>query len=152
MNIKHILLKDILNNNTLYEVEEIDGRLEYILDESGEKVGICEIDDVDFNIVSLNNSKYFEFITGMAKYIVSYAENNPGDIPMLGSSLSNDCIAHYIKAIKEDDIIKVPCVSFNKDNAKGSRAFYRDYYFVMDRHHVCILTTDLVSPIYLSLV
>jgi hypothetical protein len=142
------LLKDILENNTLYEVEEIDSKLEYKLNENGEKIRICEIDEIEFDEIKLSNKKYFEFKKGQNKYIVDYAENNKGDIPMLGSSLTNKCIAYYIIPIDEKDVIYSKCITFNKDNAKGSRAFLRDFPFVMDRHHIAILQTELVSINY----
>ncbi|RLA83351.1 MAG: hypothetical protein DRG78_04630 [Epsilonproteobacteria bacterium] len=150
MSVENLLLNDILNNNTLYEVyEDCNNKLQYTLD-NGEKIKICEMNKLKSDTIILNDEKYFKFITGNAKYIAAYAEINKGNIPMLGSSLANECKAHYVKAIKDQDIVKVPCVTFNKDNAKGSRAFYRNYDFVMDRHHICIITTDLVSPNYLS--
>ena len=145
------LLKNILENNTLYEVEDIEGELEYKLDENGERIKICEIDEIKFDDIKLSNKKYFEFKKGQNKYIVSYAENNKGDIPMLGSSLNNDCIAYYVEPINVDDVINSKCVSFNKDNAKGSRAFLRNYPFIMDRHHIAILQTELISPRYLQI-
>ena len=55
MNIENILLKDILNNNTLYEVEEdTHGKLQYKLDDSGEKIRICEIDEIEWD-TNFNN-------------------------------------------------------------------------------------------------
>jgi hypothetical protein len=55
MNVENILLKDILNNNTLYEVyEDENGELQYILDESGEKIRICEINELEWD-TNFNN-------------------------------------------------------------------------------------------------
>ncbi|SKA35964.1 hypothetical protein [Photobacterium toruni] len=109
-----------------------------------------DIDKEEFEYKSLADEEYFKFKNGIARYTKKYAINNSGLIPMLGSSLKNDCIAYFVKEEKNTDIINQPCVSFNKDNAKGSRAFFRDCPFVMDRHHVCIFSKK-VDPEYLCL-
>jgi len=76
---------------------------------------------------------------------------NKGEYPILGSSLKNDCIADYIKPIDKSDIVNQKCVSFNKDNAKGSVPFFRDYPFLMDRHHIAIVpNNELVDANYLT--
>lgn len=107
------------------------------------------IDEVEFEKIALSNKKYFQFIKGKNKYIQEYISKNQGEYPILGSSLKNDCIANYIIPIDVNDIVNQTCVSFNKDNAKGSLPFYRDYPFLMDRHHIAILPTDKISPMYL---
>ena len=73
------------------------------------------------------------------KYIRKTIAKIPGDIPVVGASLVNDCIYEHVTPLSENDIIDEPSVSFNKDNAKGSRAFFRDYPYVMDRHHIAII-------------
>lgn len=98
-----------------------------------------ELDEVEFEEISFSKTTVFTFVKGLNKYIRAYIDHNAGDVPVVGSSLENDCITSYIKPIAESDIIQKPCVSFNKDNAKGSRAFFRYYPFVMDRHHLAII-------------
>jgi len=49
MSVENILLKDILNNNTLYEVyEDENNELQYKL-EDGEKIRICEINELSWD-------------------------------------------------------------------------------------------------------
>jgi len=108
------------------------------------------IEDVRFEKVSLSNEEYFEFRKGKNKYIQKYITQNSGDYPILGSSLKNSCISAYIKYIHSDDIIDKKCVTFNKDNGKGSIPFFRDYPFLMDRHHITILPTNLIDAKYLQ--
>lgn len=107
------------------------------------------IENVQFDNISLANNDYFKFIKGKNKYIQAYITKHPGKYPILGSSLKNKCIANYIQPIDMGDVINEPCVSFNKDNAKGSIPFYREYPFLMDRHHIAILCSDDISPQYL---
>ena len=108
-----------------------------------------DINKIQFDDISLANDAYFEFIKGKNKYIQNYITKNPGEYPILGSSLKNECIANYIQPIDSSDVVNKPCVSFNKDNAKGSIPFYRNYPFLMDRHHIAILCSDDISPQYL---
>lgn len=107
------------------------------------------IEDVEFENITLSDKQYFQFIKGKNKYIQKYITKNPGQYPILGSSLKNECIANYIEPIEMSDVVDEPCVSFNKDNAKGSVPFYRDYPFLMDRHHIAILCSDEILPQYL---
>ena len=82
-----------------------------------------ELKSVTFKKVSLGEKSIFEFVKGQNKYIR--------------------------KVLRVNDVDK-PSVSFNKDNAKGSRAFYRDYPYVMDRHHIGIIPdSEIVDPEYL---
>jgi hypothetical protein len=109
------------------------------------------IEDVEFENISLSNEKYFTFIKGKNKYIQRYIKVNKGDYPILGSSLKNSCISAYIKPIDESDIVNQESVTFNKDNAKGSVPFFRDYPYLMDRHHIAIIPNDdLVNAKYLE--
>ena len=102
------------------------------------------IEDVEFENISLSNEKYFTFIKGKNKYIQRYIKVNKGDYPILGSSLKNNCISAYIKPIEESDIVNEKSVTFNKDNTKGSVPFFRDYPYLMDRHHIAIIPNDEV--------
>ena len=113
------------------------------------KYSDLDIDEVRFEKIALSNKKYFQFVKGKNKYIQEYISKHLGEFPILGSSLKNDCIANYIVPIDTSDIVNQTCVSFNKDNAKGSQPFYRDYPFLMDRHHIAILSSDKISPKYL---
>lgn len=114
-----------------------------------EKYSDLDIEDIQFENISLSNDLYFEFIKGKNKYIQKYITKHPGEYAILGSSLKNECISNYIQPIDIRDVIDKPCVSFNKDNAKGSMPFYRDYPFLMDRHHIAILSSDNIFPQYL---
>jgi len=108
-----------------------------------------DIETVTFDKLDYSDTGIFKFVKGQNKYIQTYIEHNPGEIAELGASLINDCIASYIKPMSELDVISEACVSFNKDNAKGSRAFYRDYPFVMDRHHIAIIPNrDIINVKY----
>lgn len=113
------------------------------------KYSDLDINTIQFDNISLANDTYFEFIKGKNKYIQKYITEHPGKYPILGSSLKNECIANYIQPIDTSDVVDEPCVSFNKDNAKGSIPFYRAYPFLMDRHHIAILCSDNISPQYL---
>jgi hypothetical protein len=108
------------------------------------------IENIRFEKVSLSNEDYFNFIKGKNKYIQRYIKNNHGEYPIVGSSLKNSCISAHIKYIDLSDVIDEKCVSFNKDNAKGSIPFLRDYPFLMDRHHIAIVPTNLVDAHYLQ--
>lgn len=109
-----------------------------------------DIESVDFKLINLSDEKYFEFIKGKNKYIQKYIINNLGNYPILGSSLKNNCISNYIKPIDESDLVTQKCISFNKDNAKGSKPFYRDKPFLMDRHHIAIIPSDEISAKFLE--
>ncbi len=78
MSVENILLKDILNNNTLYEVEEINGKLEFVLDGDGNKIEICEIDELDFDIQTIEKDKYAIFNAGISPKSIYYNEENNG--------------------------------------------------------------------------
>jgi len=108
------------------------------------------IEDVLFEKVRLSHENHFKFIKGKNKYIQTYITKNSGEYPILGSSLKNSCISAYIKFIDLNDVINEKCVSFNKDNGKGSIPFFRDYPFLMDRHHIAIIPTALVDVEYLQ--
>jgi len=109
------------------------------------------IEDVEFENIALSNEEYFTFIKGKNKYIQRYIKVNKGDYPILGSSLKNSCISAYIKPIDISDIVNQKSVTFNKDNAKGSVPFFRDYPYLMDRHHISIIpNADLVDAKYLQ--
>jgi len=110
-----------------------------------------EIEEVEFEPIAFKNKEVFKFVKGQNKYIRRYVDANAGDTPVLGSSLNNECIYSKIKPISSKDIIVEESVSFNKDNAKGSRAFYRNYPYVMDRHHLAIVPDKtIVYPQYLQ--
>lgn len=109
------------------------------------------IEDVEFENIALSNEEYFTFIKGKNKYIQRYIKVNKGDYPILGSSLKNSCISAYIKPIDISDIVNQKSVTFNKDNAKGSVPFFRDYPYLMDRHHISIIpNANLVDAKYLQ--
>jgi len=129
---------------------EVRGKFKEFQEKTGE-YGDLDIDEVRFEKIFLSNEKYFKFIKGKNKYIQRYIKVNKGDYPILGSSLKNNCISAYINPIEESDIVKEKSVTFNKDNAKGSVPFFRDYPYLMDRHHIAIIPNDkLVEAKYLE--
>jgi len=101
-----------------------------------------DLGKVEFELLSLGNEKIFKFSKGLNKYIRTSVAANPGEVPVVGASLDNEGIYSYVSPISPSDLIDKPSVTFNKDNAKGSRAFFRDYPFVMDRHHIGIIPND----------
>lgn len=130
-----------LDSQIIEKFKEFQDKTEKYLD--------LDIDNIQFDNISLSNDAYFEFIKGKNKYIQKYITKHPGKYPILGSSLKNECIANYIQPIDMSDVVDKPCVSFNKDNAKGSIPYYRNYPFLMDRHHIAILCSDNILPQYL---
>lgn len=129
------------------DIQIID-RFKLFQNDTGEFMDL-NIESVLFDQLSYSNRNTFKFVKGQNKYVQTYITNNPGDIAELGSSLINECISSYVVPIDDEDVVSKICVSFNKDNAKGSRAFYRDYPFVMDRHHIAIIPdTNFVNVKY----
>lgn len=106
------------------------------------------IEDVRFERISLSDENYFKFVKGKNHYIKKYNINNKGNFPLATGSVKNNSIAYYVKAINESDIVSETCISFNKDG--DSTVFYRDYPFLMDRHHIAIIPTKLVDAKYLE--
>ena len=110
-----------------------------------------DIEEVEFVPMAFKDEKVFKFVKGQNKYIRRYVDVNAGEIPVLGSSLDNECIYSKIKPINPKDVVTEESVSFNKDNAKGSRAFHRNYPYLMDRHHIAIIPNKkIVYPQYLQ--
>lgn len=105
------------------------------------------IEEVEFERVDLSNENYFEFVKGKNHYIKKYNINNKGKYPLATGSVKNNSIAYYINPININDIVIQKCISFNKDG--DSRVFYRDYDFLMDRHHIAIIPSELVLAKYL---
>lgn len=105
------------------------------------------IKDIEFDNISLSNEEYFKFIKGRNHYIKKYNIANRGDYPLATGSVKNDSIAYYVEPINVNDIINQKCISFNKDG--DSQIFYRDYEFLMDRHHIAIVPSELVLSKYL---
>ncbi len=103
--------------------------------------------DFNFISVSLSDTNYFKFVKGKNHYIKSYNTSHPGDIPLATGSVKNKSIAYYVEAINEDDVVRINCVSFNKDG--DTKVFYRDFPFAMDRHHVAILPENNINALYL---
>lgn len=103
----------------------------------------------DFNFIPiyLSDTNYFKFVKGKNYYIKSYNTSHPGDIPLATGSVKNESIAYHVKAINEDDVVRINCVSFNKDG--DTKVFYRDFPFAMDRHHVAILPEKNTNALYL---
>lgn len=106
-----------------------------------------DIEKVEFENIALSDEEYFEFIKGRNYYIKKYNIANKGKYPLATGSVKNDSIAYYVKPINIADIITQKCISFNKDG--DSQIFYRDYEFLMDRHHIAIIPSELVLAKYL---
>lgn len=115
--------------------------------EKTEKYLDLDIEKVEFENIALSDEKYFEFIKGRNHYIKRYNIANKGKYPLATGSVKNDSIAYYVKPINIADIITQKCISFNKDG--DSQIFYRDYEFLMDRHHIAIIPSELVLAKYL---
>lgn len=108
-----------------------------------------DLEQIDFELVSLKHND-FKFVKGLNKYIRKSVEANPGEIPVVGASLDNEGIYSHVTPLDKKDVISEISVSYNKDNARGSRAFYRDYPFIMDRHHLAIIPNQSnIFPKYL---
>ena len=97
------------------------------------------VDDLQFYEIGLSNQEYFQFIKGKNAYIKKYNLSHPGKIPLATGSVKNNGIGYYVEPIDESHIIKEESVSFNKDG--DTKAFYRDYPYLMDRHHIAIIPT-----------
>jgi hypothetical protein len=75
-----------------------------------------DLGKVEFEKAKFDDNTIFKFIKGLNKYVKIYINKNPGHIPVLGSSLENNCISSYILPIASSDVINETAVSFNKDN------------------------------------
>lgn len=78
--------------------------------------------------------------TGKSSYTKEYANKNVGNYPLLTGELifNKD---EYVKVLEQssDDIVNPDTISVNKDNAAGSRCFYRDFPYVMNSHHLALV-------------
>jgi len=99
--------------------------------------------DIDFEItdITFNNENtfgsIFEFNGGSSKYTKPYYTNpkNKGDYPLLTGSTH---IVEFIKPMNQHDINDAPAISYNKDNDKGSLAFYHTEPFIVGGHHYAL--------------
>lgn len=97
------ILKEILENNTLYEVEEKHGRLEYLL-ENNKKIKICEIQDIEFDkIIATETNQYFKIDNGqrITKNELepdNYGMSNP--VEVYSSSEFDEEVFGYIEKTK----------------------------------------------------
>jgi uncharacterized protein (UPF0332 family) len=130
--------------------EQIIKRFKTFQKETRKHIGF-DIEKVKFQIETLSNEEKFSFVNGKAIYGKEFIKNYPGDIPLLSSSLVNNGIVSHVSPESDTHIVKEKCVTFNKDNAAGSRAFYRDFPFVMDRHNYAIIPSNQISCKYLAL-
>lgn len=128
-----------LDSQVIEKFKEFQERTEKCLD--------LDIEKVEFENIALYDEEYFEFIKGRNHYIKKYNIANKGKYPLATGSVKNDSIAYYVKPINIADIITQKCISFNKDG--DSQIFYRDYEFLMDRHHIAIIPSELVLAKYL---
>ena len=107
MSVENILLKNVLNNNTLYEVYEDDNNeLQYKL-EDGEKIRICEIKEVNYNSIKLypnTKDKTIEFI----------AKKRMGTSEVKENFLASDLVNWY----SIDDLTNIKDLYINEPNTK----------------------------------
>lgn len=131
------LLKDILENNTLFEVEEIDGKLEYKLDSNGEKIRICEIDEISYTETMVKEIANFPELTRISghditvedyKYLSDDRKKN--FIPLVSGTLEDNQVSGYVEknriignALSDSNVI-----SWTRINGK--------YYF-LQKEPVC---------------
>jgi len=95
-----------------------------------------DITDITFNDENTFGS-IFEFNGGSSKYTKPYYTNpkNKGDYPLFTGSTN---IVEFIKPINQNDINDAPAISYNKDNDKGSLAFYHTEPFIVGGHHYAL--------------
>lgn len=151
------LLKDILENNTLYEVEEIEGKLEYKLDENGERIRICEISEVDFLVEPIYVFDYdLGYIIKKSKYLGVNEEEQSflkeGDIPLYSASLEPVC--YLSDEVNPDKLIKKSSnkiISFatNGDGSAGRNFVIHETDFYINADRIAIQATDKVYYMYL---
>lgn len=100
-----------------------------------------EITDIKFNEVDYTFNNFFDFNGGSSAYTKPYYtnSNNKGDYPLLTGSTN---IVEYIKPINANDVTQAPAISYNKDNDKGSVAFYHTQPFIVGGHHYVLKMKD----------
>lgn len=92
---------------------------------------------LDYEKVEFINEKLsslVDFKGGHSKYTKEYIGKNPGEYPLLTGKLEENSIGAFIK----DFDFEGPIITFNKDNASGSRSIFRNEgeKFAMNSHHV----------------
>lgn len=103
--------------------------------------------NIDFDITDINFNddntfgNIFEFNGGSSKYTKPYYTNpkNKGDYPLLTGSTN---IVEFIKPINQNDVNNAPAISYNKDNDKGSVAFFHNRPFIVGGHHYLLKLQD----------
>lgn len=100
-----------------------------------------EITDIKFNELDYTFDSFFDFNGGSSAYTKPYYtnSNNKGDYPLLTGSTN---IVEYIKPINDNDVTQAPAISYNKDNDKGSVAFYHTQPFIAGGHHYVLKIKD----------
>lgn len=151
------LHKDILENNTLYEVEEIEGTLEYKLNQNGEKISICRIKEIEF----LENPIYvfdysLDYIKKESKYLGVNEEEqvllDSGTIPLYSAALEPVC--YLSKDVEPDKLIKKSLnkiISFatNGDGSAGRNFIIHETDFYLNADRIAIQATDKIYYMYL---
>lgn len=155
MNAENILLKDILDNSTLYEVyEDENNELQYKL-KDGKKIKICEIYKVDYNPIAIFNYD-LKYITKISKYLgLNESEQislENGDTPLFTASMTP--VSH----IKNDtDILKLISKSNNKiisfatngDGSAGRNFIIHETDFFLNADRIAIQATNKMYYKYL---
>lgn len=103
--------------------------------------------NIEFNITDINfndNKTFgdiFTFNGGSSRYTKPYYTNlkNKGDYPLVTGSTN---IVEFINPINENDVVEAPAISYNKDNDKGSIAFFHQKPFIVGGHHSWLKLKD----------
>lgn len=146
------LLKDILENNILYEVEEIEGKLEYKLNENNKRIRICETKDIIYaEVNATNTNKYFKINNGQRitkSELEAKSENLLNPIEVYSASEYDEEIFGYIEKTKllelkpNQNIYTGECILLNTGGSVGAiRLKNKSYeYTVID--NVIVYQTD----------
>lgn len=96
------------------------------------------LEDLEFEDIRLKD--LFEAKGGNSKYTKKYIQEHKGEYPLLTGKLDNESIEAYIDTYDFEG----ECITYNKDNAGGSKVFYRPegFKFSMNSHHVALFKKD----------
>ena len=96
------------------------------------------LEELEFEDIRLED--LFEAKGGNSKYTRRYVQEHKGEYPLLTGKLDNESIEAYIDTYDFEG----ECITYNKDNASGSKVFYRPqgFKFSMNSHHVALFRKD----------
>lgn len=112
-----------------------------LFEEFKKKTKDCQnlnLKNIEFDYYQLKN--LFEAKGGNSEYTKKYITEHPGEYPLLTGKLDNESIEAYIDTYNFEG----ECITYNKDNAGGSRAFYRPkgFKFSMNSHHIALFKKE----------